>query len=303
MRVPATSANLGPGFDAVGLALSRYDDVVVVVTDSGLTVDVAGEGADRVPRTERNLVVRAVRAAFDALGGQPPGLELSCANRIPHERGLGSSAAAIVAGLVAARALVPGGALTFNDAALLAMAARLEGHVDNVAACLRGGLTVSWWTGQTASAARLDPAPGLRPVVFVPAERSSTQMTRALLPEAVSHPDAAFTAGRAALLTHALTSAPELLFAATEDRLHQRYRAEAMPEAVALMSALRAAGLPAVISGAGPSVLCFAPEPEPDLGPVGSEPGFDLNSYAPSGWSVHPMSVDSRGARVLTLAG
>src|SRR5919201_1165775 len=144
VRVPATSANLGPGFDALGLALARYDDVVVRVVDEGLFVDVAGEGADTVPRTGRHLVVRALRAGFEALGGQPRGLEVVCANRIPHSRGLGSSAAAIVAGVVAARALALGGEQVLDDAAVLDLAADLEGHPDNVAACLLGGLTVAW---------------------------------------------------------------------------------------------------------------------------------------------------------------
>src|SRR5881398_120060 len=145
VRVPATSANLGPGFDAFGLALSLYDDVVVRVTDEpGLTVDVAGMGAATVARNARNLVVRAMRATFDRLGGRPSGLELVCANRIPHGRGLGSSAAAIVAGIVAARALVAGGAERLDDAAALALAAEIEGHPDNVAACLLGGLTLAW---------------------------------------------------------------------------------------------------------------------------------------------------------------
>src|SRR4051794_16445954 len=144
IRVPATSANLGPGFDALGLALTLYDDVVVRVAESGLVVDIAGEGADDLRRDRRNLVVRSVRAAFDALGGQPRGLEVVCANRIPQGRGLGSSAAAVIAGLVAARALVVGGPDRLDDAALLRLATDLEGHPDNVAACLVGGLALAW---------------------------------------------------------------------------------------------------------------------------------------------------------------
>src|SRR5215203_2732127 len=170
VRVPATSANLGPGFDALGLALSLYDDVVVRVAEEGLYVDVAGEGAETVPRTRRHLVVRALHAGFDALGGQPRGLEVVCANRIPHGRGLGSSAAAIVAGLIAARALVLGGDDTLDDAAVLALADELEGHPDNVAACLLGGLTVAWTPPDgPATAVRLPVSAALRPVVFVPA--------------------------------------------------------------------------------------------------------------------------------------
>src|SRR3954463_10448102 len=144
VRVPATSANLGPGFDSLGLALALHDDVVVRVTDEGLSVDVAGMGAATVSRNARNLVVRSMRAAFDQIGGRPRGLEVVCANRVPHGRGLGSSAAAIVAGIIAARALVVGGVEKMDDAAALRLASRLEGHPDNVAACLRGGLTLAW---------------------------------------------------------------------------------------------------------------------------------------------------------------
>src|SRR5215468_10870153 len=182
VRVPATSANLGPGFDTLGLALGWYDDVVVKVADEGLHIDVAGEGADSVPRSERHLVVRALRAGFAALGGQPRGLEVVCANRIPHARGLGSSAAAIIAGLVAARALVLGGEDGLDDVRLLALAADIEGHPDNVAACMLGGLTVAWAddAGQ-ARAIRLEPASALRPVIFVPAATASTTRARKLL--------------------------------------------------------------------------------------------------------------------------
>jgi len=295
VRVPATSANLGPGFDSIGLALAQYDDVVVRVADEGLYVDVAGEGADKVPRTARHLVVRALRAGFDALGGQPRGLEVVCANRIPHARGLGSSAAAIVAGLVAARALVLGGEDDLEDVRLLALAADIEGHPDNVAACMLGGLTVAWAddAGQ-ARAIRLEPASALRPVIFVPAATASTTRARKLLPEAVTHVDAARNAGRAALLVHALSTPgadPGLLLAATEDWLHQQYRAPAMPRSVALMKTLRSAGVPAVVSGAGPTVLAFA------------QGDADLSGYVPRGWTSDQVGLDRAGATVLPLAG
>ena len=292
VRVPATSANLGPGFDALGLALSLYDDVVVRVADEGLFVDVAGEGADSLPRTRRHLVVRALQAGFDVLGGQPRGLEVVCANRIPHGRGLGSSAAAIVAGLAAARALVLGGADTLDDDALLALAAELEGHPDNVAACLLGGLTLAWTPADgPAQAVRLPVSPALRPVVFVPTTSASTARARKLLPETVPHADAARNAGRSALLVHALSADPGLLLAATEDRLHQQYRAASQARTAGLVDALRADGVPAVVSGAGPSVLAFA------------GPTDNLGSYAPRGWSVEVLSVDPAGVELLGLAG
>ncbi|MFR9725021.1 homoserine kinase [Streptomyces sp. MS19] len=293
VRVPATSANLGPGFDALGLALGLYDDVVVRVADSGLDVDIAGEGADTVARDEGNLLVRSLRTAFDALGGQPRGLEVVCANRIPHGRGLGSSSAAICAGLVAARAVTTGGESRIDDAALLELAAEIEGHPDNVAACLLGGFTLAWGEGGAVRAVRMDPAPGVVPVVFVPSRPLATETARGLLPRTVPHVDAAANAGRAALLVEAMTRRPELLLPATEDRLHQEYRAPAMPESAALVHRLRSDGVPAVISGAGPTVLALADEGQADK----------TARLAGDGWTANRLDLDTAGASVLPLAG
>lgn len=288
VRVPATSANLGPGFDAFGLALGWYDDVVARVADEGLVIDVAGEG-EELPRDEKHLVVRAMRATFDRLGGQPHGLELACANRIPHGRGLGSSAAAIVAGVSLAHALVVGADDRMSSADVLALAADLEGHPDNVAACLLGGVTVAWSDTGT-HAVRRDCDPSIHPVVFVPNATSSTKRTRRLLPDTVPHADAAFCAGRAALLISALTGNPEALFAATEDRLHQQYRAPAMPKSAELMTRLRAAGLAAVISGAGPTVLVLARDQVEVAAALAA---------APPRWLAQELPVDSAGAQIL----
>lgn len=290
VRVPATSANLGPGFDSAGLALSLYDDVMVRIADSGLTVDVAGEGADALPRDKRHLVVRSLRATFDRLGGQPRGLEVVCANRIPQSRGLGSSSAAICAAIVAARALVVGGAETLDDGAALALANELEGHPDNVAACLRGGATFAW--GDPVRVLRLDAHPDLAPVAFIPATRSSTKKVRGMLPATVPFADAARNAGRAALLATALSTSPELLYDATEDRLHQQYRAPAMPRTATLVGKLRAAGVPAFVSGAGPTVLALTRAGEVD----------DVVKRVPGGWSVLPLQVAAEGARVVPLS-
>ena len=281
VRVPATSANLGPAFDCAGLALSLYDDVVVRVADSGLSVDVAGEGADDLPRDKRHLVVKALRVAFDRLGGQPRGLELVCANRIPQSRGLGSSSAAIVAALLAARSLVLGGEDALDDDALLALATEVEGHPDNVAACLRGGLTLAWTEPHGPRALTLAPHRGLAPVAFVPSTRASTKKVRALLPETVPHADAAANGARTALLAHAVTRDPTLLLAATEDRLHQSYRAPAMPRSAALVEALRADGVPATISGAGPTVLAL----------VDASAAEAVAGRVPRGWDVLRLSV------------
>ncbi|MCW2724060.1 MAG: Homoserine kinase [Frankiales bacterium] len=289
VRVPATSANLGPGFDSAGLALSLYDDVVVRVADSGLAVDVAGEGADDVPRDRRHLVVSSLRETFDRLGGQPRGLEVVCANRIPHARGLGSSSAAICAAVIAARALVLGGDELLDDDAALALATDLEGHPDNVAACLRGGVTFAW--GDPVQVLRLDAHPDLAPVAFIPTTKSSTKKVRGLLPETVPFGDAAGNAARAALLPTALTAMPELLLAATEDRLHQQYRASAMPRSAKLVEQLRAAGVPAVISGAGPTVLALVGDAEADA----------VAAKCPRGWTALALSVAAEGAQVVPI--
>jgi homoserine kinase len=304
VRVPATSANLGPGFDALGLALGLHDEVEVRVTPAGLDIEVSGEGAEDVLGAgEKHLVVRAMRVAFDDLDvAQPPGLALRCVNRIPHGRGLGSSAAAIVAGLIAARALT-GASTSPQD--VLPLANVLEGHPDNVAPCLFGGLTIAWVTPGTAAdgtaglpearAIRLDPHPEVRPVAFIAAGPVSTKVARGLLPASVPHADAARNAGRAALLIAALTARPDALLDGTEDWLHQLYRAPAMPGTHELVTRLRAAGVPAVVSGAGPSVLAFRTENLAQdvlkrLDSIAAETGID--------WHISPLVVERQGASV-----
>jgi homoserine kinase len=300
VRAPATSANLGSGFDALGLALSLHDDIVARIGEDGLLVDIAGEGAD-LARDEKHLVVRAMRAAFERLGGQPRGIELSCANRIPHGRGLGSSAAAIVAGLLLARGLVLGGDRALSDDQLLGLAAELEGHPDNVAACLLGGLSIAWLDddddggggGGQARAVRVECDPSIRPVALVAPVAASTKKARAVLPATVPHADAAFAAGRSALLLAALTGALAALPAATEDRLHQQYRTASMPETAAVLDGLRAAGVPAVVSGAGPSVLVLARDQhEVEI----------AAASVPAAWRHHEVGVDTRGAHIVPPA-
>ena len=293
VRTPATSANLGPGFDSAGLALALDDDVTVAVTAGGLEVDVTGEGAADLPRDERHLVVTALRAAFDRLGGQPPGLALRCTNRIPHARGLGSSSAAIVAAVVAARALVRDGGEILDERGCLELADELEGHPDNVAACLLGGLSLAWTTPAGPRAVRLDPSPELAPVAFVPATTASTATVRGLLPATVPYADAVLNASRAALLPLALTGHPELLLAATEDRLHQGYRAPAMPATARLVAELREAGLPAVVSGAGPTVLALTTREQRSSTAAVQRPG----------WQVRPLDVQLRGAHLVASPG
>lgn len=294
LRVPATSANLGPGFDALGLALGLYDEVSVRLAPSGLSIDVVGP--DAVPADEAHLVVRAIRATFDELEWAQPGLALRCVNRIPHGRGLGSSAAAIVAGVTAADALADG---PLGPAGRLRVASAIEGHPDNVAAALLGGLTVAWYEGDVPRSLRVAPLGELRPVVFVPSRRQSTEQARGALPKQVPHADAAVNIGRAALLALALSGAEpaagvgeersRLLLTATEDRMHQPYRLPAMPASADLVERLRAAGIPAALSGSGPSVVA--------LGVGGGQAAAAIGVAAP-GFSVVPLAVDTEGVRV-----
>jgi homoserine kinase len=294
VRVPASSANLGPGFDSLGLALGLYDEVEATAAADGWEVEVTGEGAGVVPCDESHLVVRAMHMAWAAVGAlddgtAPTGLRLRCRNAVPHSRGLGSSAAAAVAGAVAAVALA-GRDVELERDALLQVAAGMEGHADNAAASLLGGFVIAWETpGNTAQrfrAVRLDTHPEIRPVVFIAEAESSTATTRGLLPAHVPLADAAFTGSRTALSVLAFTARPELLLTATEDRLHQGYRRPAYPDSADLVDALREAGVPAAISGAGPTVLAL---------PTGPLPA-QLSERA--GFRVRELPVDPRGAVV-----
>jgi len=300
VRVPATSANLGPGFDSVGLALTLHDTVTAAVRPAGLDVHVTGAGAGEVGRGEGHLVVRAMRAAFTAVGGQPPGLELHCRNEVPQGFGLGSSAAAIVAGLLTARELaVEAGAPALGSDKLLRLATDLEGHPDNVAACLSGGLTISWVTATAVKLARLTPLAGLVPILCLPSIPLATESARLVLPEDIPHAHAAANSARAALLVAGLTGRPELLLDATEDFLHQPYRAAAMPATAVLIDQLRAAGVAAMVSGAGPAVLALTVN---GCGPSAADVERIVAKAGPA-WRVLPLSVDSDGARVLPDGG
>ncbi|HEU5421568.1 MAG TPA: homoserine kinase [Streptosporangiaceae bacterium] len=354
VRAPATSANLGPGFDSFGLALGLRDSVTARVTASGITIEVNGAGAETATAGEKHLVIRAMRTAFARIGQQPPGIALLCQNEIPQGFGLGSSAGAIVAGLLAARALAgPAGPATLPDDAVLRLATRMEGHPDNVAACLAGGLTIAWEpagagdAGSTgagvstrvrpagasqgvaacggvgragparaapASAgagaggagaaqpgagrpgprvAHLTPLPDVATVLCVPETPVLTAIARQALPAEVPHAAAAANAARTALLVTALTSQPDLLLDATEDFLHQHYRAAAMPATAGLIARLRAAGIPAVVSGAGPSVLAFTRSGIPAAADVAAIAG-----RADAAWQVSALPVDTAGATV-----
>ena len=290
VRVPATSANLGPGFDSFGLALARYDEATAALQPQGLLVEVTGVGADEVPLTDEHLVVRAIARAFGEVGRELPGLRLRCTNCIPHGGGLGSSAAAIIAGLLLGRELVAStGGGRLSDQRILELGTELEGHPDNVAPALFGGFTLAFIdAGGAPVAVRRDVHPDIRVIVFSAHQASSTLHTRGLLPALVPHSDASANAAAAGLLVHALTEDPSYLLPATTDRLHQDYRAPAMPDSARLVADLRAAGIAAVISGAGPSVIALVTgEFEVD---GWRRPGFDVASVAVStaGAEIHP---------------
>ncbi|OBG26389.1 homoserine kinase [Mycobacterium sp. E3198] len=265
--VSASSANLGPGFDSIGLALSLCDEVVVETTDSGLVVEVEGEGAGQVPLDAEHLVVRAIHHGLRAVGVGAPGLVVRCRNAIPHSRGLGSSAAAVVGGLAAVNGLVAQtDSATLSVDRLIQLCSDFEGHPDNAAAAVLGGAVVSW-TDRTGaeprySAVPLRLHPDIKLFCAIPEERSLTAETRVLLPSRVSHEDASFNVSRAALLVVALTERPDLLMPATEDVLHQPQRAPAMRGSAEYLRVLRRHNVAATLSGAGPSLIALSTEPE-----------------------------------------
>jgi homoserine kinase len=292
VRVPATSANLGPGFDSLGLALSLYDKVTAQVTGAGINVKISGEGAQELPTDEQHLIAKTMLMTFDKLGERPKGFELECENTIPQARGMGSSSAAIVAGILLARRLTDGGEARFDDAAVVRLAAEIEGHPDNVAPCVLGGFTIAWTESSSSSvrAVRLEGVKNVMPIIFVPAQRGYTAHARAVLPQNVPLADAAFNAARTALLTYALTESPDLLFDATEDRLHQDYRAAAMPQTTKLIAALRANGVAALVSGAGPSVLAIVPNDERLVD--------ETQRQRPDGWWARSLPIAANGAQI-----
>jgi homoserine kinase len=295
VRVPATSANLGPGFDTLGLALSLYDELDVTVSQApGVRVEVHGVGADGSVATDAsNLVAAVILDVLARKGATVPGLDLVAHNAIPHGRGLGSSGAAIVAGIMAAKGLLEG-AVEFGHAELLAIATEFEGHPDNVAPALFGGLTIAWLEPGGPQHKKLNVHRGVSPVVFVPAHTVPTKLARSLQPANVPHEDAVFNVSRSALLIAALIQSPELLLSATEDKLHQNYRAAAMPDTDALVHLLRRAGFPAVVSGAGPSVLVLCERPADRLRAaelVARESAVE--------WQPLMLAVDFKGATVV----
>ncbi|HEX3283124.1 MAG TPA: homoserine kinase [Mycobacterium sp.] len=286
--VAASSANLGPGFDSLGLALSLYDEIVVETTESDLTVEVEGEGAGLVPLDSNHLVVRAIQHGLRAVGVTAAGLKVRCSNSIPQSRGLGSSAAAVVGGLAAVNGLVAqADSKPMTEAELIQRASEFEGHPDNASASVLGGAVVSWMstgaTGPRYAAAPLRMHPDIHLFPAIPEHKSLTAETRVLLPRSVSHADARFNVSRAALLVVALTERPDLLMEATEDTLHQPHRAMAMRASAEYLNMLRRCGTAAVLSGAGPAVIALSTKPE--------LPAEALDFGAANGFTVSEMSV------------
>ena len=297
VKVPATSANLGPGFDSMGLALDMWDEVSVHATTGATSVVVEGEGAGNVEQGEDNLVVRALRLALDRVGAPQVGVRMHCTNRIPHSRGLGSSASAIVAGVTLARALI-GDVDVLRRQEILEIGSQMEGHPDNVAPAVFGGATVSWMNEETSEvgSVRLTPPDDIHPVAFIPDFELRTADARAALPATVPHGDASFNVARGALLAAVLSGNAQasggvdlhsLLMEATRDRLHQEQRRAAMEPSLALVDWLRGAGFAAVVSGAGPTVL--------SLESVGADIRRDA---AAAGWRVVPMGVAPQGVQI-----
>jgi homoserine kinase len=294
VKVPATSANLGPGFDTLGMALSFYDELQVeAVEGNEIHVEVHGEGAGEVPTDGTNLVASTIRFVFDRYKQTLPGLKLVAHNVIPHGRGMGSSGAAVVSGIMAAKGLLEG-IVEIPSKDLLDIATELEGHPDNVAPALFGGLTIAWEDEFGPHHKKLFVHRGVSPLELVPANKMSTALARSLQPESVPHDDAVFNVSRSALLIAALTQSPELMMAATEDKLHQEYRAEAMPETNALIQLMRSRGHAAVVSGAGPSVLVLASDPAERL------EAAKLAAEKYPQWQALLLAVDFKGATVIT---
>jgi homoserine kinase len=286
VSVPATSANLGPGYDALGLALEIRDFVSATLTDDNLvTVEVTGQGSGTLPKDGTHLIAKTIIEACKTFGTEITGLHVVCKNAIPQGRGLGSSAAAIVAGLVLASELTYARA---SEDELLQMANAIEGHPDNVAACLLGAMTIAWLEeGGRANSVSMNVHPDIFPVLGIPQTELDTHKARGLIPAEISHADATFNAGRSALLVAAMIGDPNFLLEATEDRLHQPFRANAYPESMELITALRELGIAACISGAGPTVLALTTSDQTQKA---------IEVMATAGFSAVPVAVADEGA-------
>lgn len=291
VQVPATSANLGPGFDVLGLSLGFYDELSVEVIDGADQAIISGEGEQDLPTDEKHLVLRSIRKGLELVNEDVTGLKLTAKNNIPHARGMGSSSAAIVAGIALARELVGPDRISIPE--FINLAGRLEGHPDNIAPCILGGMTIAWMDDDGHHAVRLAVHPDVVPVVSIPDFKVATEKARGLLPLRIPHDDAVFNVSRSSLMVYAMTQDPSLLFTATEDRIHQRQRADVMPDTLRAITMLRRAGLPAVVSGAGPTVLTLATvETAPSVAQVLADANLNFQTMS--------LPVDQAGVRAVS---
>ena len=295
VRVPATIANLGPGFDALGIAIKLHLEIDIEPRRDSIEITVEGEGADELPQDDTNLVVRSMNAFFDHIGRQPPGYAVHVRNPIPLASGLGSSAAAVIGGLYAARAITGG---IVHQAEILQLAMALEGHPDNVLPALVGGLVICY-EGDRANDLRhlrIEPSERLVPIIAVPKDQLKTSEARTVLPSDVSFDDAQYTAARAALLVASITAGAgsDVLADAMNDRLHEPARLELMPESAAVHKEMREAGLPVAVAGSGPSLLLIAPRPE---AATRTEQVRRICRARNSGWRVFVSEWESEGAK------
>lgn len=293
VSIPATSANLGPGFDCMGLALSLHNHVEVRTLGHGFLIEIDGEGSEHLPRDETNHIARGAFSVFDRVGSRPPGLHIISTNHIPAGSGLGSSATALVGGVVAANWLL-GEPLGRDE--MLNLVVELEGHPDNVSAALLGGLTVSSFTEDGLAVRRVPVAP-MQVVVVMPDVQTSTREMRATLPTTVSFPDAVANIGRALLVSEALRDGDfDLLGAVMHDRLHEPYRRKHIPGFQQVVNAAYAARASSVaISGAGPSIIAFAPAHHEAIQEAMIAAFRDKGSIRARGWV---LPVEMQGARV-----
>ena len=290
VRAPATSANLGPAFDAAGIALAWWDELEVRPAPAD-AIQVSGEQAELLGTGRDNLVAVAMGRLAEAAGATLPPLHLSMVKGFPLGRGFGSSAAAVVLGLVAARELVAPG---LPEAELLALACELEGHPDNATPCLHGGATLSWVEDGRPRWRAVPLHPDLVAVAVVAPEPMATSEARRLLPERVPFAVAAHTGARSAMLALALAGDAELLLPATEDQLHQPQRLASNPGAAELLERLRAAGHAAFLSGAGPSLLVLGPRAAADGAMADAKEA--LAAGAAEGWRIRRLELARTGA-------
>lgn len=306
VNVPASTANLGPGFDAIGLALGLWDDYEVRLTGDSLLIDVTGQGADQVPRDERHLVFRCLARGLARIGYDlPAGVHLRCTNRVPHSRGMGSSATAAVAGFALASALdglARTGRPQLDKELVNEQAAQAEGHPDNSSASVFGGMTLSWSDDVTAvrgvHTAQVQVHPDIVPVLMVPDMELSTAAARAALPTNVPLKSAALNAGRSALLVEAMTRRPHLLYPATRDWLHQEQRRIAYPVTMRVVDTMRSHGHAAVVSGAGPTVLVLTTTERAGEVALAAGRATEADGHA---WRIFTPGVPERGVSAQAL--